>query len=49
MTHYSYNLAIRDSNGGVRKEYRENPSPVIRIPGVRDVVWDADLGRHVKL
>ena len=49
MTHYSYYNTIRDNNGVVRKEYRENPSPVIRIPGVRDVVWDADLGRHVKL
>jgi hypothetical protein len=49
MQSYSYDFAIRDNNGKVLKEYRENPSPVIRIPGVRDVIWDESIGRHVKL
>jgi len=48
MQRYSYDMTIRDNRGKVLDEYREKPSPVIRIPGVRDVVWDETIGRHVK-
>lgn len=49
MQNYSYDLTIRDESGNVRKEYREPVAPLMRIPGVRDVVWVASIGRHVKM
>jgi hypothetical protein len=30
-----------------RKTYRENPSPVLKVPGTGLSSWDASIGRHV--